>query len=125
MQAPTVIPSLSALALLASFSFSSSLLLFLGFALFAQSWTIFGLALLSHILNLLFLNLVELPYMQVLYEKRVCTLFFFPLLRFSLTRVLFRFVFSSSSLLLSLSFFREKLLLFLVLSNKSCPSKKN
>ena len=41
-----------------------------GLALMAQSWPIFFLALGSHVLNILFLNLVEIPHMNKLYSKK-------------------------------------------------------
>lgn len=41
-----------------------------GLALMSQSWPIFFLALGSHVLNVLFLNLVEIPHMNKLYTKK-------------------------------------------------------
>jgi len=41
-----------------------------GLALMAQSWPIFFLALGSQLLNVLFLNLVEIPHMQRLYSRK-------------------------------------------------------
>lgn len=41
-----------------------------GLALIAQSWPIFFLALGSHVLNILFLNLVEIPHMNKLYSQK-------------------------------------------------------
>lgn len=41
-----------------------------GLALMAQSWPIFFLALGSHVLNILFLNLVEIPHMNKLYSQK-------------------------------------------------------
>lgn len=41
-----------------------------GLALIAQSWEVFFVALVSHILNILFLNLVEIPHMEKLYSER-------------------------------------------------------
>jgi len=38
-----------------------------GLALMVQSWTVFFLAVFSQVLNILFLNLVEIPHMQALY----------------------------------------------------------
>ena len=40
----------------------------LGLALIFQSWTIFALSLVSQSLNILFLNFVEIPHMQKLYQ---------------------------------------------------------
>lgn len=41
-----------------------------GLALLAQSWPVFFLALGSHVANILFLNLVEIPHMQKLYSAK-------------------------------------------------------
>lgn len=41
-----------------------------GVSLICQSWPVFGLSVLAHILNILFLNLVEVPHMEKLYNER-------------------------------------------------------
>lgn len=41
-----------------------------GLALISQNWTIFLLAVFSHVLNIIFLNLVEIPHMNKLYSKK-------------------------------------------------------
>jgi len=42
-----------------------------GLALMTRSWTVFGLAVMSHLMNVLFLNLVEIPHMNTLYQSRI------------------------------------------------------